>query len=159
MENLSNAEIIDLWFHYEEVAMHFNELLIQYRLQLMGGAGAIGALSAYLIGDKVTEPSTRTWLRFLASLTLLVLITAAAFLDLFYYNQLLLASVDVLIEFEAAHPPLKMSTYIADQVAARGLPVVIGSYCIVLGLLAAFTWWSWRQHKKGTPTASAARTS
>jgi hypothetical protein len=31
--------VIDLWFHYEQVAMHFNELIMQYRLQLMGARG------------------------------------------------------------------------------------------------------------------------
>jgi hypothetical protein len=146
---LTNEQIIDLWWHYEEVAMHFNELLIQYRLQLMGGAGAIGALSAYLIGDKVTDIATRNWLRFLASLTLFVLISAASLLDLFYYNRLLLAAVDVLVEFEKAHPPLTMSTRIANEVAFKGLPVVVGTYLVVLVPLGLFTLWSWRQHRKG----------
>ncbi len=93
---LTNEQIVDLWFHYEEIAMHFNELIIQYRLQLMGGAGAIGAISSYLIGSKVEDPQQHRWLRFLVSFMLLVLITAAAALDLFYYNRLLLASVEVI---------------------------------------------------------------
>ncbi|HNR21889.1 MAG TPA: hypothetical protein PKL49_02570 [Steroidobacteraceae bacterium] len=148
--DLTTEQIIELWFHYEEVAMHFNELIIQYRLQLMGGVGAIGALSAYLIGDKVEDRQRRYRLRLVASLGLFVLVLAAALLDLLYYNKLLLASVDVLIDFEKAHPPLNMSTRIAEKIAGQGLPVICGAYGVVLGSLGLFTLWSWRQHSKCT---------
>ena len=64
--------------------MHFNDLLMQYRLQLLGGAGAIGTLATYLIGGKVDPDERRHWLRFLVSAGLLVLGAAAASLDVFY---------------------------------------------------------------------------
>jgi len=144
---LTSEQVIDLWFHYEEVAMHFNELIIQYRLQLMGGAGAIGALSAYLIGDKVADKRKRYWLRSLASSGLFVLVLAAAMLDLLYYNKLLLASVEALVDFEKAHPPLNMSTHIAEEVGNQGLPVICSVYAVVLGTLGGFTIWSLKQYR------------
>ncbi|MCH8287088.1 hypothetical protein IIB79_11275 [candidate division KSB1 bacterium] len=70
---------VDLWFHYEEIAMHFNELLIQYRLQLMGGTGAIVTVAAYLIlgKEKVAHRNRMLWL---ISFLMFILLIAAAFL-------------------------------------------------------------------------------
>jgi hypothetical protein len=87
------SNVVDLWYHYEEVAMHFNQLIIEYRLRLMGGVGAVGAVSSYLIGGTVKDPMRRNWLRALVSSGLLVLFVAAACLDLFYYNALLEGAV------------------------------------------------------------------
>ena len=55
MMELEPDQVIALWFHYEKIAMHFNQLIIQYRLQLMGGAGAIGAVAAFLIQSRDHE--------------------------------------------------------------------------------------------------------
>ena len=49
LELKTTEEVIKLWFHYEQIAMHFNDLIIQYRLQLMGGAGAIGTFYFFLV--------------------------------------------------------------------------------------------------------------
>ena len=94
-------QAITLWFHYETVAMHFNELIIQYRLQLMAGIGAIGAIAGYLVGSKVAEESDRHKLRAFISAGLLIILVAAAYLDLFYYNELLRGAVDALLELSA----------------------------------------------------------
>lgn len=143
---LTDAEVA-IWFHYEEIAMHFNQLIMQYRLQLMGGFGAIGAISSYLVGGKVTDEGRRIWLRCLIATGLLVLVIAAAILDVFYYNLLLQGAVDALIEFESQHPPLNMSTLIERKVAHRGLYTIYFVYSAVIGTLAAFTIWSWMEHK------------
>jgi len=142
-------EVIQLWFHYEEVAMHFNELIMQYRLQLMGGIGATGALSGYLIGGKVEDPERRRWLRALVSSILLLLFCAAATLDIFYYNELLQGAVDALIALEARYPSINMSTLIAKRVACRGVIPIYVSYALLFLGLAAFTFWSWWSFVKG----------
>jgi len=109
-------DTVALWYHYEEIAMHFNSLIIQFRLQLIGGAGAIGTAGAYLIGSKVEDVQERRWLRSLVSSGLWSLIVTAALLDLFYYNRLLQGAVNALLDFERNHPEIQMSTQIEARV-------------------------------------------
>src|SRR5438094_78343 len=60
-------DTVTLWHYYEEIAMHFNSLIMQFRLEVIGGAGALGTLASYLIGGKVTDPGQQNWLRALVS--------------------------------------------------------------------------------------------
>jgi hypothetical protein len=146
-----SSNVINLWYHYEQVAMHFNELIIQYRLHLMGGLGTIGALSGYLIGGKVDDPQMRNWLRALVSTGLLMLLVAAASLDLFYYDQLLQGAVDALVEFESKHPPIDLSTLIEKKVTYRGMIPIYFTYGLIFISLFGFTVWSWRIFLKERP--------
>ncbi|MBK7134757.1 MAG: hypothetical protein IPH73_00520 [Rhodocyclales bacterium] len=138
-------EQIELWYHYEEIAMHFNQLILQYRLQLMGGAGAIGAISSYLIGANVSDIGKRYWLRFLIASGLFVILCAAAALDVLYYNELLQGAVDALIEYERLHPGINMSTYIEKRFSAYPaggrMPIYL-TYGILLVPLFLFVIWS-----------------
>ena len=147
-------EDIQLWYHYEEIAMHFNTLIMQYRLQLMGGLGAIGTVASYLVGSKVPDERQHDWLRFTVSAGILVLLAAAASLDVFYYNQLLRGAVDELLEFEKLHPGIGMSTKIEGTVGA-GRDTIWWVYGALLSVLAVFVigsgvhWW----RRRGTPSA------
>ena len=138
-----DQKVIDLWWHYEEIAMHFNQLIIQYRLQLMGGAGAIGALASYFIGSHVPKSERRHVIRAYVATVIFVLLLAAAILDVFYYNELLLGAVDALKSFEAQHPEIYMSTRIDGRFANRGISVIFTVYGLILVPLAVFTIWSW----------------
>ena len=140
-------DIIALWYHYEEIAMHFNGLIIQFRLQLIGGVGAIGAAATYLIGGKVEDAIQRDWLRTVVAGGLFVLILAAALLDLFYYHQLLRGAVDALLDFERSHPEIQMSTRIEARVG-WGRNIVWVVYGLMLFVLGAFTAWSWCEYRK-----------
>jgi hypothetical protein len=144
----SSPTDIEIWFHYEEIAMHFNNLIMQFRLQLMGGAGVIGTVAAYLIGGKVNDPGQRHWLRFLVSSGLLVLIIAAAVLDLAYYDRLLKGAVAALLEFEKNHPDIQMSTRI-EQTVGWGKYSIWGVYAFLFVALGGFTTWSAQQHFLG----------
>ena len=138
---------VELWFHYEEIAMHFNGLIIQYRLQLMGGVGAIGAVASYLIASR-TEEAMRPGLRLVVSATLLVLVCAAAYLDIFYYNQLLVGAVDALLEFEKNNPSINMSTRIHEAVEDWPWPVIHIWYGAIIVPLAVFVLWSFSDYFK-----------
>lgn len=151
------SDVIDLWYHYEQVAMHFNELIMQYRLQLMGGLGTIGALSGYLIGSKVEDQQVRNWLRALVSTGLLVLFVAAAALDLFYYNPLLQGAVDALVEYESKHPPINLSTLITKRVEHRGMVPIVFAYSLIFIALGWFTLWSWFKYRNERMTAAESR--
>jgi hypothetical protein len=140
---LTSTETIQLWYHYEQIAMHFNELIIQYRLQLMGGAGAIGALSTYFIGSHVRPARRRHMIRSWISTIILILFSSAAILDIFYYDKLLQGAIDVLLQFELKHPEINMSTHIESTFSDRGLWVIYTVYGSIIGLLTIFTIWSW----------------
>lgn len=142
---------MQLWYHYEEIAMHFNQLIIQYRLQLMGGAGAIGALASYLIGSKVDDAYRRHFLRFGVAVGMLLIIFAAAVLDICYYDKLLQGAVDALLQFEEEHPEIYMSTKIRDRVGGTGESIIIFVYSLVIIPIGLFAIWSWRQHCKDKP--------
>lgn len=142
-------QVIALWFHYETVAMHFNELIIQYRLQLMGGAGAIGALSGYLIGSKVESPIMRYKLRAYVSSILLLLMLAAFYLDIYYYNELLRGAVSALLKLESEYSDiLYMSTSIKQQFSGGATKHIYIAYSFVLVPLIIFTGWTWLVFKR-----------
>jgi hypothetical protein len=141
-------DTLELWFRYEEIAMHFNNLLMQFRLQLMGGAGAIGTVASYLIGAKVTDAAERARLQVVVLAGLFVLIAAAASLDVFYYDRLLRGAVAALLEFEAKHPDIQMSTRIEEAVG-RGKSVAHFAYGAILLLLLVVTTWSWARLRHG----------
>jgi hypothetical protein len=153
--------VLEQWYRYEEIAMHFNTLIMQFRLQLLGGAGLIGTVASYLIGGKVHDDTQRHWLRFLVSFGLFVLIGAAASLDVFYYDRLLRGAVQALLDFEAKHPGIQMSTTI-EQAVGWGKYSAIGSYSAVLAVLVVFTGWSlrayWRDKRSKAVTVAPAAT-
>jgi hypothetical protein len=145
--NTPDPNTIALWFHYEEIAMHFNGLIMQFRLQLIGGAGALGTAATYLIGGKIKSARQRRWLRTVVASGLLVLIVTAAMLDLVYYKQLLQGAVDALLAFERQHPEIQLSTQIEFRVGA-GKDVVYYAYGLMVAALLSFAIWSWRDHRR-----------
>ncbi len=150
---LTNSEVINLWWHYEEIAMHFNELIIQYRLQVMAGAGVIGTVSSYIVAEKIKNPADKHKVRAIISLMLLTLIISAAFLDLAYYNELLRGSVKALIRFENSYDFLYMSSEISSEFKFFKfyIPsyVIVGLvYSIIILPLLLFTNRSWKLYKE-----------
>src|SRR5205814_8813176 len=108
-----SSDTIALWWHYEELAMHFNGLIMQFRLQVLGGAGAIGTLAAYLINSgEIDDEKKRERLSAVVAGGLALLILSAALLDVFYYRQLLEGAVNAIVDFEQQHPEIQMSTEI-----------------------------------------------
>jgi len=143
-----------LWWHYEELAMHFNGLIMQFRLQVLGGAGAIGTLAGYLINSgKVEGLKKPNRLRAVVASGLWVLILAAAMLDVFYYRQLLKGAVQAILDFEREHPEIQMSTQI-ERTVGQGKYVIFCAYGILISVLGIFTLWAWI---RSWNTASEAR--
>lgn len=154
-----DPNLIALWYHYEEIAMHFNSLIIQFRLQLIGGVGALGTAATYLIGGKVEDVKQRGWLRTIVAGGMLILVGAAAAIDLLYYDRLLRGAVDGLLRFEAQHPEIELSTRIEANVDWWGNHAVMMSYGAMLVVLLLFTVWSiydYMRHRGDlTPTRRA----
>jgi hypothetical protein len=144
--DLPTKTTLDLWWHYEEIAMHFNQLLMQFRLQVIGGAGALGTLAGYVISEKVGEQRQPEF-RALAASGLGLLIATAAVLDLAYYTRLLEGAVKALTDFEEAHREIRMSLQIEDTVCHGlfGEHAAYWAYGVMLTTVFLFAAWSWWQ--------------
>ena len=138
-----DSEVIQLWFHYEEIAMHFNELIIQYRLQLLGGLGALGAIFSYIVGTNISDRDKYIHIRAYIVTSLLLVFIAAASLDIFYYSQLLEGAVKAIVDFEALHPEIQLSTTIANQFNGSPPPIVQIVYGLLLMPLVVLAVYSW----------------
>ncbi|MEO8455374.1 MAG: hypothetical protein ABI454_09450 [Sphingomicrobium sp.] len=111
-----------LWEKYEDIAMHFNDLLMKLRMQSLAGIAAlstvIGVFAKEGIGGVKIE-----WGVAEALFTALALFWVAIWsLDFLYYNRLLMGAVTALKELEAECKPgkeftvgIKMSTVIEDE--------------------------------------------
>jgi hypothetical protein len=91
---------IKLWKEYENVAMHFNELLIRLRTQALGAVATIVTAAGLVIhqsGPATGEP----WLA-IGTISLLLLFAWASLwmIDVCYYSKLLRGAVNALIKIE-----------------------------------------------------------
>ena len=113
--------LFEVWAKYEDIAMHFNDLIIRVRFQALAGVAAFAA-SAGIVLDRVGYQPTRWKLMAIAFGVLIVFWFAIAVLDLFYYNKLLLGAVDAILRLEKASSTttvvdhLELSTLIKEEV-------------------------------------------
>lgn len=49
-----DASIVEVWKKYEDVAMHFNDLIMRWRLQAIGGLAGLVTLAGFVVGDAET---------------------------------------------------------------------------------------------------------
>jgi hypothetical protein len=95
----SGYEIFEVWRAYEDIAMHFNDLLIKLRVQALAGVAAISALVGFL--SKGDTPEDFRWGIVAGMFLILTLFWIAIwFLDFRYYNRLLFGAVAGIIEIE-----------------------------------------------------------
>jgi len=127
--------------------MHFNGLIMQFRLQVLGGAGAIGAVAGYLINSGTIDPKQQERLRAVVASGLWILILSAALLDVFYYRQLLEGAVNAIINLERQYPEIQISTEI-QRTVGNGVGVIWAFYGLPLAMLGAFAGWSWLKSQR-----------
>lgn len=101
MKRDTSCTELDRAFHYwrecEDVAMHFNELLIRFRLQALAATAAAGGL----VGVITRSDDMIHWETLGAGLLgLSCFWLAAAFIDFFYYHRLLRGAVRELRRIE-----------------------------------------------------------
>ncbi|HUU16226.1 MAG TPA: hypothetical protein VMW72_03675 [Sedimentisphaerales bacterium] len=88
-----------VWKSYEDVAMHFNDLIIRLRIQSIGGLAVLATILGIILHSKNDniESFNYGWI----VLAILCLIWIAIWiLDLGYYNRLLEGSVNAILELE-----------------------------------------------------------
>jgi hypothetical protein len=92
--------LFEVWKKYEEVAMHFNDLLMRLRIQALAGVAALAVLAGIFSNVK-TYNFHGTWLIAAGAFGALCLLWVAIWvLDMLYYNRLLIGSVVAIIDLE-----------------------------------------------------------
>lgn len=120
-----HPQVFDTWSRYEEVAIHFNDLLMRWRIQAIGGLVTLVTLAGFVVGDAPSEDTRYRAMIILAG-TLLVAWVGVALIDLLYYRNLLDGAVDAIIELELAIIELRLSHAINARAkpAGKWLPIV-----------------------------------
>ncbi len=90
--------LYDVWEKYEEVAMHFNDLLIRLRTRALGVVAVISALIT--VFGRIEAPGVRNGVLAGVFTFLCFFWIAIWVLDFGYYNLLLRGAVDALIDIE-----------------------------------------------------------
>jgi len=94
------ARLQALWSKYEDIAMHFNDLLMRLRLQSIAGIAALSTIVG-IFAKEGAEDKSINWLMITAIFVAMALFWIAIWcLDFLYYNRLLLGAVSALVEVE-----------------------------------------------------------
>jgi hypothetical protein len=116
--------IKDLWEKYEDIAMHFNDLLIRLRTQALAGVAAISTIVS--IFARSGSDLRMSWEVAVGVFFFLCLFWIAIWIvDFRYYNKLLIGAVAALMALEEASKTqsrvrhINMSTMIEKAVACE----------------------------------------
>jgi hypothetical protein len=123
LDNIENDKprLFEVWAKYEDIAMHFNDLIIRVRFQALAGVAALAVGSGFIL-ERISDEPTRWMLMTVLFVVLALLWIALAVLDFFYYNRLLLGTVDAILKLEEASKQmttvdqLELSTLIKREV-------------------------------------------
>lgn len=143
---------------YEAIAMHFNDLLMRLRSQSLAGIAAVSTL----VGIFTKTGTTDHKIEWMAATAIFVAMAcfwiAIFFLDLFYYNRLLIGAVSAVIDLEskaASFAPISinMSTLIEAEFRSPALRGKMSSftgvllfYAIVLIVIMTGAIFSWHMY-------------
>ena len=95
--NKLNLNLYEVWQKYQDIAMHFNDLIIKVRIQALGGVAAIITVVGFIFKAKGGIP----WDIMTAIFGFLLIFWGAIWiLDFLYYNRLLLGAIDALLKIE-----------------------------------------------------------
>ena len=89
----------DVWEKYEDIAMHFNDLIMRLRTQALAAVAAISVLAS-IFGKTGTDPKLSWELAALVFSLLSVFWIAIWVIDVFYYNKLLTGAVAAIVVLE-----------------------------------------------------------
>jgi hypothetical protein len=115
----------DVWEKYEDIAMHFNDLLIRLRTQALAAVAAISTLVT-IFGKTGADPKLSWELAALVFSLLSVFWIAIWIIDFCYYNRLLIGAVAAILDIEALSKEaiyirqIDISTKIERAVAREG---------------------------------------
>lgn len=122
VEETKPIDVQSLWAKYEDIAMHFNNLLMKLRTHSLAVIAALSTAVGIFAKDGV-DAFTLDWGAAEALFIAMALFwIAIATLDFGYYNRLLLSAVKAITELEAAYKPgtkftvgIRISSAIEDE--------------------------------------------
>lgn len=141
--NLSDEHRLALWQKYEDVAMHFNDLIMRWRLQAVGGLAAIVTAVGFASSETAQLVMRYRTLR-LASFTLIFAWTAVAAIDLFYYRRLLEGAVSALRDLEKG-TYITLTGTVDNEALGGGVWAPYAFYGLVYVPLLVVCGYSWYQ--------------
>jgi hypothetical protein len=132
-------DVFKLWSKYEDIAMHFNELLIRLRVQALGGLTISGSLITAILKNEKSYYSLKFIFPFF-----LIAWGAIYCLDMLYYNRLLSGAADAIIELEAKYPSFQLSTKTANSIrsSTKGRKWFYLIVFIGLGIISVLLWFN-----------------
>jgi hypothetical protein len=151
--------IFEVWSKYEEIAMHFNDLLMRLRTQALGAVAALATIIG-IFASAGAETQTNWGMVTFAFVILFMFWIAVWLIDFLYYNKLLQGAVVSLVKLERLSREsvrvkhIDMSSTIEDQVVGllpknpKSPRASVGRwafYVIVSVALAAGSAFSWYQ--------------
>ena len=136
-EHPRTPDIQTLWAKYEDIAMHFNDLLMRLRLQSLAGIAALSTIVGFLTRGGESTPN---WLGVTALFVGIAFFWIAIWcLDFLYYNTLLRGAVRALLRIEEesrkgadAKLNIELSTLIEAEFAR---PITVTEYMGFRGVL------------------------
>lgn len=97
---MESEQLISIWEKYENIAMHFNGLLIHLRTQALGAVATIVTAAGFLLTRSPEPLKHEWWAVFAVSVLLLFAWCTLWMIDVCYYSRLLLGAVNALIKIE-----------------------------------------------------------
>ena len=122
MSVIQKIDVQSLWAKYEDIAMHFNDLLMRLRSQSLAGIAAVSVLVGVFSKEGIADIQLDWTVAEAIFVALAVFWIAILCLDLLYYNRLLIGAVKALRALEEQTEPgrafdghIKMSTLIEAE--------------------------------------------
>lgn len=134
-----------LWEKYEDIAMHFNDLIIQLRSRSLVAVTAVATVVGVFADGANLSPVSGWTLATAVFVALCVVWIAIFCLDQLYYSRLLKGSVAAITRLEEAiendqNTLISLSTQVEEEFSERKPPQlvsgIIAFYAIILFLLA-----------------------
>ncbi|MBI1213681.1 MAG: hypothetical protein GC190_19655 [Alphaproteobacteria bacterium] len=118
----TKIDVQKLWAKYEDIAMHFNDLLMRLRSQSLAGIAALSTIVGVLAKGDVASMRVSWFVAAMIFVAMALFWVAIWCLDFLYYNRLLRGAVSALaqIEQESRQPTsfksgINMSTLIEGE--------------------------------------------
>jgi hypothetical protein len=95
-------QLVQLWIKYEQIAMHFNDLLIKLRTQALGGVATIVTAAGFLASRQTAATSAAEEWEAVAMVSVLLWFgwITVWLIDVCYYSRLLRGAVVALLDLE-----------------------------------------------------------
>lgn len=142
----SKTEEYVLWCKYEDVAMHFNDLIMRLRTQALGALTGVVAISGFAMNFTSKPSSATEWTILFGTFVFFTIAWVALFvLDLGYYNKLLEGAVHAIVDHEGRTPAIaangltkiNLSTIIKNHSRCYKFTVVVFYILVFIGLVGA----------------------